>query len=102
MWNDDVTHEEARSPGACAFLQLCRLAHALRTELVELTQVAHEFGLLHSHNADTVGLHQVRQCSHSDRSHRAGVEIPVVERTDVVAVMDTAAYAAGVCGVRTA
>ena len=102
MWKDDVTHEEARAPGACAFLQLCRLAHVLHAELVELTQVAHEFGLLYIHDADTVGLHQVQQCSHSDRSHRAGVEVLCVERTDVVAIMDTAAYAAGAFGVWTA
>ena len=102
VWNDDVTHEEARAPRACAYLQLCRLAHVLHAKLVELTQVAHEFGLLYSHNAKTVGLHHMRQCSHSDRSHRAGAEVSCVESTDVVAIMDTAAYVAGAFGVRTA
>ena len=40
VWNDDVTHEEARAPRAYAFLQLCRLAHVLHAEHIELTQVA--------------------------------------------------------------
>ena len=57
LFDDSVAYEESCAPHGHTVLQVCRWAHVLYAEHIEFSQVACQFSLLDTHDADAVGLH---------------------------------------------